>query len=100
MNPLLLHIMCMRCVFGAESCPALIHASALQIATPGGLALPAFYTPMLAPVTPLAVTSLADFSIRHPEGTASAATNEGLSRQCFDRVLIAVSTHCGWAMVE
>ena len=65
-----------------------MYASALQIATPGGLALPAFYTPMLAPMTPLAVTSLADFSTRHPEGTASAATNEGLSRQCFDRVCI------------
>jgi len=58
----------------------------VQIATPGGMALPAFYGPMLAPVTPLAVQSLADFSDRQPQGTASGATNEGLSHQCFDRV--------------
>jgi len=59
---------------------------AVQISTPGGMALPAFYGPMLAPVTPLAVQSLADFSDRQPQGTASGATNEGLAYQCFDRV--------------
>ena len=58
----------------------------MQIATPGGLPLPAFYGPMLAPVTTLAITSLADFSARHPQGGArSGATNEGVPQQCFDK---------------
>lgn len=48
--------------------------------------MPAFYGPMLAPVTDLAVTSLADFSARRAPGAASGATAEGLARQCFDKV--------------
>ena len=56
------------------------------MATPGGMGLPACYGPMLAPVTDLAVTSLAEFSARRAPGAASSATNEGLARQCFDKV--------------
>ncbi len=62
----------------------------MQVATPGGMGMPAFYGPMLAPVTALAVTSLADFSARRAPGAASGATNEGLARQCFDRVRSAL----------
>ncbi|CAL5229802.1 g13197 [Coccomyxa viridis] len=58
------------------------------VATPGGMGLPAFYGPMLAPVTDLDVTSLADFSVRRVLGAPSGATNEGLARQCFDKVVL------------
>ncbi len=58
----------------------------MQIATPGGMGLPAFYAPMLAPTTSLAVTSLAEFSARQAGETLSGATNEGLCQQCFDKV--------------
>ena len=62
----------------------------MQVATPGGMGLPAFYGPMLAPVTALAVASLADFSARRAPGAASGATNEGLARQCFDQARCAL----------
>lgn len=42
---------------------------------------------MLAPFTRLAVSSLADFSARLPQGTPSDATNEGIAVQCFQKVL-------------
>ena len=56
------------------------------MATPGGMGLPGFYGPMLAPVMDLAVASLASFSVRHAPGAASGATNEGLAQQCFEKV--------------
>ena len=72
----------------------------MQIATPGGMGLPAFYAPMLAPATSLAVTSLASFSARQPAGTPSGATNEGLSQQCFDRVCPCCHSLGGHAVTE
>ena len=65
-----------------------------QVATPGGMGLPAFYGPMLAPVTALAVTSLADFSARRALSAPSGATNEGLARQCFDQVCSSLKQQC------
>ncbi len=64
------------------------------MATPGGMGLPAFYGPMLAPVTDLDVTSLADFSVRRAPGALSGATNEGLARQCFDKVCSSLLQQC------
>ena len=58
----------------------------MQVATPGGAGLPAFYAPMLAPFTELDVISLADFSARLPPGTPSEATNERVAVQCFQKV--------------
>ncbi|EIE21073.1 hypothetical protein COCSUDRAFT_56993 [Coccomyxa subellipsoidea C-169] len=58
------------------------------VATPGGIGLPRFWPPMLAPFTRLAVSSLADFSARLPQGTPSDATNEGVAVQCFQKVIL------------
>ena len=60
----------------------------------GSSQVPHFNRVALRPFSHYDVTSFADFSARHPEGTPSNATAEGVHLRCFRRLFVYREVRC------